>query len=79
MDMQEAFDRAYELLCNDFAGSKAIWDKNIAKKWGSQPASEAQSKLIRRIGKKYIGEIDFASLTKGQAGMIINRLKGGRR
>ena len=79
MDMQEAFDRAYELLCNNFADSKAIWDKNIAKKWGAQPASEAQSKLIKRIGKKYIDEIDFENLTKGQAGMIINRLKGGKR
>ena len=79
MDMQDAFDKAYELLCTNFADSKAIWDKNIAKKWGSQPASEAQTKLIKRIGKKYIGEIDFENLTKGQAGMIINRLKGGKR
>jgi hypothetical protein len=79
MEMQEAFDHAYELLCNNFADSKAIWDKNISAKWGSQPASEAQVKYVKRIAKKYLTEIDFDTLTKAQAGMIINRIKGGTR
>lgn len=79
MEMQEAFDHAYELLCENFADSKAIWDKNISAKWGSQPASEAQVKYVKRIAKKYLTEIDFDTLTKAQAGMIINRIKGGTR
>lgn len=79
MEMQEAFDHAYELLCSNFADSKAIWDKNISAKWGSQPASEAQVKYVKRIAKKYLSEIDFDTLTKAQAGMIINRIKGGTR
>lgn len=79
MEMQEAFDHAYELLCNNFADSKAIWDKTISAKWGSQPASEAQIKYVKRIGKKYLSEINFDDLTKAQAGMIINRINGGTR
>ena len=79
MEMQEAFDHAYELLSSNFADSKAIWDKNISAKWGSQPASEAQVKYVKRIAKKYLTEIDFDTLTKAQAGMIINRIKGGAR
>ena len=78
MDMQEAFDKAFEILQEDYADSKAIWDKEISKRWANQPATEAQINFVKKIGKKYLSEIDFETLTKGQAGMIINRLKGGR-
>lgn len=77
MDMQEAFDEAYKRLCDFHPESRAIWDKNISKRWANAPATEAQIKLVKRIGRKYIDEINFDELTKGQAGMIINRLKGG--
>lgn len=77
MDMQEAFDAAYKILCEYHSETKAIWDKNISKRWANAPATEAQIKLVKRIGRKYIDEINFDELTKGQAGMIINRLKGG--
>lgn len=78
MEMQEAFDRAYEILSTQFADCKAIWDKEISKRWGSAPATEAQIKYVKRVAKKYLDEIDFENLTKGQAGMIINRMKGGK-
>lgn len=78
MDMQEAFDAAYKELTTYYADSKPIWDSEISKRWGSAPATEAQIKYIKRIAKKYLSEIDFDTLTKAQAGMIINRIKGGK-
>ena len=78
MDMQEAFDEAYKRLCDFHPESRAIWDKNISKRWANAPATEAQIKYVKRIGKKYLSEINFDDLTKGQAGMIINRIKGGK-
>lgn len=78
MDMQEAFDRAFELLQQEHSESKAIWDKQIAKKWTEQPATQAQIDFVKRVAKKHLDDIDFDTLTKGQAGMIINRMKGGK-
>lgn len=78
MDMQEAFDRAFELLQQEHSESKAIWDKQIAKKWTEQPATQAQIDFVKRVAKKHLDGIDFDTLTKGQAGMIINRMKGGK-
>lgn len=78
MDMQEAFDRAFELLQQKHSDSKAIWDKQIAKKWTEQPATQAQIDFVKRVAKKHLDDIDFDTLTKGQAGMIITRMKGGK-
>lgn len=73
--MQEAIDMTYTALCDRYESSRAIWDLNIIKKWGSAPATEAQVKLIKRRCKKDIEDIDFDTLTKMQASMIINRIK----
>ena len=73
--VQTVIDKLYQSLCDEYANSRAIWDLNAVKKWGVYPASDAQKKII---SKKYKGDdIDFDELTKAQASMIINRLKGG--
>lgn len=73
--VQIVIDKLYQSLCDEYANSRAIWDLNAVKKWGVYPASDAQKKII---SKKYKGDdIDFDELTKAQASMIINRLKGG--
>ena len=53
--------------------SRYIWDLNAAKRWGKQPASEAQLRIIQRRCKGF----DTTGLTKGQASQILNRLFNG--
>ena len=78
VDMQTAFDKAYEALCTEYADSKCIWDLKSAKRWGKAPASEKQIQLIKRRGKKIISEsnFDIGNLTKLEASQILNRLIG---
>lgn len=78
IDMQEAFDMAYNALCSQHKESKMIWDLTAAKRWGSAPASDKQIQLIRRKGKKIIAESDFDIdyITKLEASQILNRLIG---
>ena len=73
--MQEAIDMTYALLCDKYESDRYIWDLEKVKAWGKYPASEAQTRLIRRKCKKDIDLIDFDNLTKMQASMIINRVK----
>lgn len=68
--MQEAFDRAYTVLCENYENQRYIWDLNAVKRWGKGKATEGQLKLIRRQCKDF----DCDKLTKGQASQIINRL-----
>ena len=75
MPMQEAIDLTYAILCSKYEDSRYIWDLEKVKAWGKYPATEAQVKLIKRKCKKDIDEIDFDTLTKMQASMIINRIK----
>lgn len=70
VDMQEALDRAYTVLCQRFGEQRYLWDLNRVKRWGRAEATEGQLKLIRRQCKNF----DCAGLTKGQASQIINRL-----
>ena len=71
--MQEALDRAFLLLKEQFADSRYIWDLNIVKNWSRSPATEAQLKVIRKRCKGF----DTDGLTKGQASQILNRVMNG--
>ena len=79
MDMQEALDKAYALLCERESDCKAIWDLKICKKWGKAPATDSQKNLIRKRGKKYLSnsDIDIEDLTKFEASQILNRIMKG--
>ena len=45
------------------------------RKWGGQPASDAQKRLIYRNRKKLSDlDIDYDKLTKYEASVIINRI-----
>ena len=78
MDMQQALDEAYTILCENEKDSKALWDLKICKKWGKAPATEGQKNLINRRGRKYLknSDIDVDSLTKFEASQILNRIIG---
>lgn len=71
--MQEALDRAFDLLRCHYENERYIWDTNQVKRWGASMASESQLKLIRRRLKGY----DPDGITKGQASQIINRIMCG--
>lgn len=73
--MQEALDAAYRRLMTAYPDQQYLWDLNAVKRWGSQPASEGQLKVIRRRCKGF----DPDGLTKGQASQILNRLFNGGR
>ena len=70
MDYQTALDRAYRRLRDDFPDERYIWDTSVSARWGRQPASEAQLRVIRRQCQGF----DTENLTKGQASQILNRL-----
>lgn len=75
LKMQEALDMAYRALTAGYQDQSAIWDAKAQQRWGSAPASEKQLAIIQRRVKNY----DTASLTKGEASMILNRLMNGGR
>ncbi len=76
VSMQEALDQCYANLLAHHGDEKSIWDSNAVKRWGKDPATEAQMKMIQRRCRNM--EIP-ADLTKGQAAMILNRVCGGRK
>ncbi|QNO18828.1 DEAD/DEAH box helicase [Caproicibacterium amylolyticum] len=71
--MQYALDNAYKMLCRDYAKEKYIWDVSAAKRWGAQPASEKQMRLVSRMCKGF----DCTELTKLEASQILNRRLAG--
>lgn len=71
--MQEMLDQAYTVLTERYADQRHIWDLNAVRRWGRQPASESQLKIIRRRCRGF----DADGLTKGQASQILNRLFNG--
>ena len=71
--MQEMLDRAYTVLTERYADQRHIWDLNAVRRWGRQPASENQLKIIRRRCRGFYAD----GLTKGQASQILNRLFNG--
>lgn len=76
--MQDAIDMIYQKLCTVYEDQRYIWDTEVMKKWSDAPATEPQIKLIkrkcRRNFKSELEEIDFETLTKGQASLILNRV-----
>lgn len=68
--MQQAFDRLYMKLRDEYQEQKYIWDLSVAKKWGAYPASEKQMELI----KKRLKGQDVGELTKFEASQVLNRV-----
>lgn len=71
--MQEMFDMAYRLLQDQYGGKRYLWDLDSVNRWGKQPATESQLKIIQRRCRGF----DTTGLTKGQASQILNRLFNG--
>lgn len=73
---QALIDDAYSILQDRYSEQRYLWDLTSVKKWGRNPATENQLKIIRKRCKSF----DTQDLTKGQASMILNRLfNGGKR
>lgn len=72
--IQQAFDKAYMILCKEFQDSRYIWDLEKAKRWGKAPASEKQLRIIQRRCKGF----DVSGLSKLEASQILNRVMGGK-
>ena len=77
-DMQSAIDMVYKDLTENHVDSEYIWNLKKAERWGKQPASEQQKKLIKRKCRKFEGDIDIDSLNKLQASQILNRVMGAK-
>ena len=73
--MQEVIDDLYEELQSDYRSSRAIWDTNAIKRWGSDPATDKQKNIITRN----FSDFDCTELTKFQASQILNRIFPQRR
>ena len=70
MKMQEAFDFAYQYLCENYEDQRYLWDLSIVKKWGKSEATEKQKAQVKRFFKDY----DVDNLTKLEASQILNRM-----
>ena len=72
---QQALDRAYLALCANYPDERKLWDLEIAKRWGSKPATENQ---IAQIQRRKI-DVDTGTLTRLQATHILNRIFNGKK
>ena len=73
--MQNVLDFVYNFLVTNFPNNHKLWDMKSVRKWGGQPASDAQKRLIYRNRKKLSDlDIDYDKLTKYEASVIINRI-----
>nr|WP_325301078.1 DEAD/DEAH box helicase [uncultured Oscillibacter sp.] len=68
--MQEAIDRVYLELLNDYADCRQLWDLESVRRWGKAPATDKQVSIIQRRCKGF----DTTGLSKGDASQILNRL-----
>lgn len=75
VSMQYALDCAFLDLSNTYLQYKYVWDLTMAKRWGGQPASEKQLRMVQKKCKGF----DTTGLTKAQASQILNRVLGGGR
>jgi len=75
ISMQQALDRVYLALVQNFPDQRALWDLNIVTMWGNTPATEKQINMIRW---KCNGYTPPAGLSKMQASAIINHVMAGR-
>jgi hypothetical protein len=67
---QEAFDIVFKVLRSECQDSTAIWNLDIAKRWGAKDASDKQKAIISRR----FPDLDISRLTKLEAGCILNRI-----
>lgn len=70
MDMQKAFDRAYEILKTNHSDSQQIWNLSKARVWGSQPATIKQKQYIKQV----CPDFKKSRLTRLEASQILNRV-----
>lgn len=70
MNMQEAVDWVYSMLCQNYVHCRYVWDLNQIRRWEKAPATPAQLEKIQRSCKDF----DVTGLTKGEASQILNRL-----
>ena len=68
--MQEVIDSLYEELTENYQDSRALWDLGSVRRWGKDPATENQKKIIQRKFK----DLDCSELNKMQASQILNRI-----
>ena len=68
--MQEAIDRVYLELLNEYADCRQLWDLESVRRWGKAPATDKQVSIIQRRCKGF----DTSGLSKGDASQILNRL-----
>ena len=66
---QKVFDAVYEILKKDFAENRAVWDLDIARRWGTAPASDKQKAIIH----KKFPDLDVRNLSKFDASQILMR------
>lgn len=76
MPMQQALDAAFVELVTNYSDDKYIWDLDLAKRWGSYPATEKQIEIIQ---KKCKDVENPQSLTKLEASQILNRIFAGKK
>lgn len=68
--LQEAIDRVYKTLQENYPEQEYLRNLDLIKRWGRSPASEKQLRIINRRCKGF----DTTGLTKGQACQILNHL-----
>ncbi|MDE7389629.1 MAG: DEAD/DEAH box helicase [Lachnospiraceae bacterium] len=73
--MQQALDKAYTYVSENYEDQKYLWDLSCVQRWSKSPASEKQLNIINRR----FPDFDTENLSKGQASQILNRIFGGRR
>ena len=74
MKMQAAIDFVYNLLNNCYKDCEIIWNTRLAMKtWGSAKATDKQISSIKK-SKENLDGVDFDTLTKFQASLILNRI-----
>lgn len=67
---QKVFDAVYELLRREYSENRKLWDLDLAKGWGSYPATEKQKSIIA----KKVKDFDASNLTRFEAAEILTRL-----
>ena len=80
--MQDALDKAHEMLSLGYMDSVGLWDTACVREWGDDPASFKQIDFIKKLYSntelKDI-EVDFEDLNKYQASVLIDTKMGEKR
>ncbi|WP_369123508.1 helicase-related protein [Butyrivibrio sp.] len=78
--LQTLFTKVRAFLDRNFDTQRYLWDKSLSNIWSSQPASDKQIEFINRLQEQHSDETDFSGfdpekITKGEASIVIDRLK----